>query len=144
MRHTYDSQMSYQAVSIELKDWGFESEQKGQFILEIGRNFGDFGAESLNGFFQSPVEPHFSVIPGIAFLPFVGYPVDKRQQQCYVVEGAQDYQLTQLNSDPVFAILTSWVTLVQALGFFMLWYLRRKQDLSSQLYLQHRDFVNIR
>ena len=26
-------------------------------ILEIGRNFGDFCAESLNGYFQSPLYP---------------------------------------------------------------------------------------
>lgn len=109
---------------MELKDSGdLRVSRRASSILEIGRNFGDFGAESLNGFFQSLVEPHFSVIPGIAFLAFVGYPVDKRQQQCIVVEGAQDYELTQLDSDPVFAILTSWVTLGQALGFFMLCYL---------------------
>lgn len=63
-----------------LKDSGdLKVNRRASSILEIGRNFGDSGAESLNGFFQSPVEPHFSVIPGIAFLTFVGYPVVKRQ-----------------------------------------------------------------
>lgn len=33
------------------------------------------------------------------------------------MEGAQDYELTQLNCDPVFAILTIWMTLVKALAF---------------------------
>lgn len=125
MRHIYDTQMYYWTVVcsaygiewLEIWKWaeGPVPFLKLEGILET--------LVSLNGFFQSPVEPHFSVIPGIAFLSFVGYRVDKRQQQCIEGEGAQDYELAQLDSAPVFAILTSWVTLVKALGVFMLWYL---------------------
>lgn len=43
---------------------------KGQVLFLKSKCILDFGAESLNGYSQFPMEPNFSVIFGIVFLPF--------------------------------------------------------------------------
>lgn len=71
---------------MELNDSGdLKVSRKASSALATGRNFGDLGAESLNGFFQSPVKPHLSVIPGITFLPIVGYRVGKKRKEHRIV-----------------------------------------------------------
>lgn len=73
-RQDTETQIEYHTASMELSDSGdLEVSRRASSVLEIGRNFGDLGAESLNEYFQSPVRPHFSVIPGITFLPIIGY-----------------------------------------------------------------------
>ena len=44
---------------------------------------------------------------------------ERRQQQRVVVERTQGYDLMKLHSNLLFAV-TSWVTLVKPLGFFVL------------------------
>lgn len=44
---------------------------------------------------------------------------ERRQQQRVVVERTQGYDLMKLRSNLLFAV-TSWVTLVKPLGFFVL------------------------
>lgn len=73
-------------MPVEVNDSGdLKVSRKVSSTLETGRNFGDLGPESLNGFFQSPVKPHLSVIPGITFLPLIGYRVDKKRKEHRIV-----------------------------------------------------------